>query len=327
MNNKQVALNYLTKLGIKPKSVSNSFIQISCPVCHDHSYKYRGYVLLDNPDTIIYNCFNCEEGATSFYNFLKSQDNNLAHQYLKESKREKLKNIRSTPSSKEIKSLFGDKEVQLENQESNFKVQVPFDKAIYTKTIDSEMIDEEFPLLELPQDALIYLSDRGFTREDYQDFKYCKESNDIVIPFWSNKKENLVYGMQMRNLTEKRFHNQNLRENLKISNLEYVLGLPKGSTIYLFESEFDRISSGIQDSIAVIGSKLSTEGEEVVQEPAPAGEAEAAHSNGKPEKQKETTWPESGHRRGYDPGSAECRYISMLEEVERKTELRKGYVK
>jgi nucleoid DNA-binding protein len=24
---------------------------------------------------------------------------------------------------------------------------------------------------------------------------------------------------------------------------------------------------------------------------------------------------ESGHRRGYDPGTSECRYISMLEEV------------
>ena len=71
--------------------------------------------------------------------------------------------------------------------------------------------------------------------------------------------------MQMRRLSEKRFHNY-FDNNPKVSNLMEVLKLPKGSDIYVTEAEFDRISTTLKNSIAMIGGTLSKNVEEILKD-------------------------------------------------------------
>ena len=100
---------------------------------------------------------------------------------------------------------------------------------------------------------------RGFVESDYRDFKFITETGDIVIPFWSDKEMNEVYGMQMRNIYEKRFHNQLFQVNPKVWNLPYSLTLPTGSTIYVTESIIDALSTGFKNIISTLGRTVPQE--------------------------------------------------------------------
>lgn len=243
---------YLQKINVHIKQETPRFINIKCPICNEGNspFKSRGYVLLGS-DQPVYNCFNCDN-AMSFYNFLSQVNSNIAEEYRQETQKEKLNNIKDINSySNQIKELF--KEEQKKEDNSIFEVK-PFTKAIYT--INSK--ESVYPLEPLPEEAEIYLLNRGLTRDEFKDFKFCKESSDIVIPFWYNKNMNEVYGMQMRNLYEKRFHNQ-MFSNPKVWNAIYCLDLPKGSDVYVFESIIDAISTGFKNCISMIGRSASNE--------------------------------------------------------------------
>ena len=242
---------YLQKINAKIKQENKHFINIKCPICNEgHSpYKSRGYILLDG-DHEVYYCHNCTQTGISIYNFLSQVNTQVAEEYKQDMRKEKLHIIQDTVSYKnQIKNIF--KETPKENTLFDVK---QFTDAIYTV----QEKDYNYPLSELTEEALIYLLNRGFTREEVKDFKFCKKSNDVVIPFWYNKNLNEVYGMQMRNITEKRFHIQ-IFDNPKVWNAPYCLTLPKGTDIYAFESVFDAISTGLKNSISILGRTASDE--------------------------------------------------------------------
>ena len=259
---------YIKDLNLEIKNRNSKFINIKCPICGDSSnnYKARGYILL-NEDGIGYNCFNCQNGM-SFYKFLEQQNSQLARQYLNEVKMDSIKNYQNT---KIDKSVFDKKSSEKQtynpyDEISNFKRIEKFDICTYTHTEDGEYKDIKVAMISLPDEAILYLQGRGFKEEDYNDFMYCSLTKDIVIPFWINRDKNEIYGLQTRNIYEKRFHNQNFRINEKVYNLAYVLSLPKNSVIYCFESIFDMKASGIKNSIGIIGSKIPTTVETMLQD-------------------------------------------------------------
>ena len=71
----------------------------------------------------------------------------------------------------------------------------------------------------------------------------------------------MVY--KLETYQKKRFHN-NFFGNPKVTNLEYILSLPKDNKIIITEAEFDRISTGFKNSIASIGSVLSSDAIELL---------------------------------------------------------------
>ena len=276
MSDLVIAKKYLDILNIRIKSQNNYSINISCPLCGEGNSKFkaRGYVLYKDSQ-VSYFCHNCPDGNGNFYNFLAQQESTLAKQYYKEIKLNKLQTYSSESSSEsDAKEVFKIKEMNADvlsmlkeplANPHNFIMKL-FDKAIFTKTRFEESVDIEFELKELPLNAIEYLQGRGFKSEDYKDFRFCEEEDSILIPFWFKKSENLIYGFQARCIGEKRFHNQNFRTNPKITNLEYLLSLPVGSDIYCFEAEFDRISTLIDNSTAIIGKTLSAEAEKLLKD-------------------------------------------------------------
>lgn len=265
MDNEKIALKYLSELSIKPKTQNNNFINISCPICgegNSSKWKARGYVLLDN--NLSYYCHN-QCGGMSFHKFLQTQDSHIASNFLKEMKKIKLKDEIDNSQSEEINKFYNiKKDIHsneiLDSSENKMKgfFKTRFDKATYNKTINNEIKTIDYDIEDLNDESIEYLESRGFTEIDYESFKYCPEKESIIIPIWYRRCHNEIYGFQARSIKNKVFHNQNFK-NPKITNLEYVLSLPKGSNVYLFEAEFDRISTNIKNSCAVLGKTISDE--------------------------------------------------------------------
>lgn len=255
---------YINPLNLEIKARNNKFINIKCPICGDsktNKYKARGFIMLDDIEPY-YNCFNESSCSGSFYKFLKALNPNIANSYYSDTKLRN-RDKEEKQYKEEIKNIFDIKEIDSElllkeeiynPLELNYK---KFDKAYYTFTTNNEQITTTEELSELSDEAKEYLYNRGFTNDDIIDIKFVENRNDIVIPLWLSKKDNIVYGMQMRSIVEKRFHNQLFENKMKITNLEHLLSLPKGSKVYLFEAEFDRISTILKDSCALLGSSFS----------------------------------------------------------------------
>lgn len=255
---------YINPLNLNIKVRNNKFINIRCPICSDsktNKYKARGFIMLDDTEPY-YNCFNESSCSGSFYKFLKALNPNIANQFYSDTK---LRNRDKEYSNykDELKTVFELKEESLKDLLED-KIYNPleleyhkFDKAYYTFTYNNEQITTTEELSALNTEAKEYLYNRGFKDSDIKDFKFIESRNDIVIPLWLSKKDNIVYGMQCRNLYEKRFHNQLFSNKMKITNLEHLLSLPKGTKVYLFEAEFDRISTNIENSCALLGSSFS----------------------------------------------------------------------
>lgn len=280
---RDLIVKYLESSAVEFQENSNG-IECICPVCGD--WKMRAKFFYDDTGGG-YNCFNCEykEGLYTFFD-----DGVNAPEYAKKFiKIIKNNKVRSRQNSKIDKSIFEDEkplddkniEVQEESrdnvseevEEGDFDItytkeglpEIPFDVMMYSYTKDGELEDFVYELVDLSEDAILYLEEeRGFTQEDYIDWKFVEETQDIVVPFFSNKKENKIYGVQTRRITEKRFHNQFFKSFFdsdescyKFYNLELILSQPKGTKVYLFESVFDGMSSGLEVWGAVIGASMA----------------------------------------------------------------------
>lgn len=266
MHSKDLAKKYLDKIQAKIKTSNSRYFNIKCPICNEgHSpFKSRGYVLF-NGDRITYYCHNCLEQGISFHNFLSQVNSIVAQEFKDEVKRERLATYSKNDYSKEVKDLFGlteSSKIQEIIPEPIYRYNLivkPFLEGVYTISSDGGFKDTSYPLIDLPEEAILYLYSRGFKEEDFSEFKFIKESGDIVVPMWYDKEKNEIYGMQMRSIYEKRFHNQNFRDNPKVWNLMYCLSLPKGYTIYVAESVFDAMSTGFNNILGAIGRTLSQE--------------------------------------------------------------------
>ena len=235
--NLQLEEKYLKLAGVDIKSVSDKTINCKCPVCNEgkSKWKHRGYVLKKpKDDTAAYFCQN-ECGAMSFADMLSHISSSLSSAYLQEAKKQKLKNFRK--GSLDVFDLEPSKPTEL-----------PIPKLI---VIDSQIYD----LDELNETSKNYLLEqRKLLYNTLKHFRYIKDLDAIVALFLTP--ENNIYGYQLRYLEEKRFHIHLFDNNPKIWNL---YSIDKTKPVYVFESIFDALSSGLDNVIATLGASLSME--------------------------------------------------------------------
>ncbi len=237
---------YLNKLSIKFDE-HNNHLNFRCSLCGDSAtnpYKKRGFVI-QKDDNVMYYCHN-QCGGMSFTTFLKNQNETLAEQYRKEITKEKFK------ERKENKEVF--------KKEFKFKTEKFDGKSI-------EIILKDIPKklklvpLEVSKEAKQFLKDRGFNLQELKQFGfyYNKELNAIVFPLYKDNSKQEITGVQIRLIEEKKFINYTYNENYKIWIHPTVFSLSYGSDLYVFESILDLLSSGIEESIAVLGADMSEE--------------------------------------------------------------------
>jgi hypothetical protein len=228
---------YLQLAGVKIKNESKSDINVSCPICREGKSKWRarGYVLKKAGDeTAVYHCHN-ECGSMSFYQMLKYVDLSLASGYLNEIKKDKLRNFKKT-------------ELDVFDLTSTIIEEIKIPSLI---TIDGN----SYSLDPLNDTALEYLlNQRNLLENQLYQFRYITTLNAICCLFLTN--ENLLYGYQLRYLDEKIFNIHLYGNNPKIWNL-YHIDLSK--PIYVFESIFDALSSGLENVISILGADISAD--------------------------------------------------------------------
>jgi len=227
-------------------------ISARCPVCGDsctNSRKKRLHLYTKQGlDRSLVHCFNgdCSVQNKTMYSFLRDFFPSLLDQY----KRENFSTtIQKLGSSEDVFERFKT------NEQPKSPVQV-HDLSTYLKDI-----------IEVPQ-ALSYIKNRGHEYNEkvfgkwyygYQDLKIAdvlyKISDSIVIPLYYN---NEMYGFYSRNISSKVFYTYmpDINTGYKIWNW---FNIDVNQPVYIFEGIFDAISSGLRNSIALMGAKIPDE--------------------------------------------------------------------
>jgi len=213
---------------------SGSKYKMRCPICGDSKVslkKMRFWFFENKKGGTSTHCFNCDYSA-SFYSFLKEQNQSYFSLYTKEK------------SAKSFNSLY---------------------ESLDTMVFDAlPVVDEPIEIPEfddLPQEAIQYLKDRKVYNEILRRkivVKYVKEKeifdmylkDYIVFPLLTSTNE--MFGFQARSLSTKKFFTKIFDKN-KYNKIWNIYQCKDTEKIYAFESIFDALSSGIDNSIAMLG--------------------------------------------------------------------------
>ena len=241
------AQEYLKRLHITPKHITDKYIQIRCPICGDsqvNKHKARGFILQGNTFPT-YFCHN-ECGKMSFYDFIYQQDQLLARELISSKGKSKLKQFKTS-------LLYEKSDKKLE------KEVIKDTKGLTLKEIsvgDEIIIDDvEYGISKLPDVALEYIKSRSVDIQD--NWFYIYGINAILFPFYFQ--DNMAFGWQLRYLDYKRFTNEVYDSAPKLYNYDKINNLPDGSRVYVFESIFNLHSVGFENSIAIIGTSITDE--------------------------------------------------------------------
>lgn len=243
---------YLDKLHIDYEVKKPTLINFRCPICGDSSTREhirRGF-LMKKEDGILYTCHN-ECGNMSFYKFLEHQDENLAKQYYSETVKTRFKNR----NEKEKKDVF--------KSTSKMKTK-KFDGKKVSVTIKDERRTFKLKSIKLSREAKTFIKSRGLSVKEAEDlgFLYNEDLNAIVFPLYTSEQKDEIYGVQFRLIEKKHFLNFVFDESFKYWGEYLIANAPYGSDVYVFESIFDAISSGLENVIAMLGADLSEEATE-----------------------------------------------------------------
>lgn len=255
-------------------------IASQCVICGDSKdHKKKRLHLFTKPsfDNDTVHCFNCEYTGNMFM-FLKEYSPHLYEQYKRE-KRESSFEWLKAQNNKEPQKDFEDSELWLGvNPYKTGKYiteEEVLEEEVLTIVEDSrkmpdgvfEIPKEFIPCNESPE-GIKYLNNRKI---DPTDFYFCKDwinfrgrkmplKNSIVIPLWANKQEKIIYGFQARSIDTKFFYTYVPEENTGYKIWNYY-GVEPSKRIFVFESVFDALSSGLpKDQImAALGADLNDE--------------------------------------------------------------------
>ena len=155
---------------------------------------------------------------------------------------------------------FGDFSAPLDIKEVKEKLVIEGDKHTPNLLNPKNILPK---LVELPEDAKTYIRNRGIEPQEhwlYSPLKNSIQFNDtevflseyIIIPLILNNK---WYGFQALAWKQKKFFVYLVSGNTswKVENWENI---DKNEPVYIFESIYDRLSSGLKNSVAVLGSYL-----------------------------------------------------------------------
>lgn len=226
-----------------------------CPVCGDSqkNKNTKRLHLYNKANETRIGCFNgdCSVGNRSVFSFLRNFYPYLFDTYKRETSNNTLSYLLNNESEDVFSSLKTIEDL----------------KTIVEKPITTHNLFNYFSDIKNHDEALIYLGKRGyFYTEQYGKFyfgiqdlqigdKLYKITNCIIIPLYY---EDEMYGFYSRNIANKEFWTYMPEQNIghKIWNF---FNIDKNQEVYIFEGIFDAISSGLKNSIALMGAKIPQE--------------------------------------------------------------------
>lgn len=215
-------------------SGTDNDLYCKCHICGDSKKKNkkRLHLFNKNSDTDSIHCFNCGYSSSAF-NYFKEFHPDIFTQYKREL-RESIGVFNNTT----LEDLVDIKKKETLSIES-------FNK--YFKTITSKESDFLYSRGFKDSDIELMKIRQGKSEVDLFGKKLNLE-NFIVIPLINSKNE--VFGFQARSILNKTFF------TIVSKGYKCVWGenhLNYSMPIYLFESIFDAVSSGVENSLAVLG--------------------------------------------------------------------------
>lgn len=226
-------------------------ISARCPICGDsrRNKNMKRLHLYNKGNVTNVSCFNgdCPVNNKTVYSFLRDFYPALLSQYKKETFSNTLEKLANGESD-----VFG-----FLNEKEETK----------TKILTQDF-SQFFKLIEDVPEALSYLEGRliKYNKEKYgqwyfgyQDLKIgdtlYKITNAIIIPLYYKGE---MYAFYSRNIYDKTFYTY-----MNDSNIGYKIwqwfDIDKDKDVYIFESIFDAISSGLENVIALMGAQLPEE--------------------------------------------------------------------
>lgn len=233
-------------------SESDVDITAKCPMCGEtqkHKNKKRLHLYEKNGLNLVH-CFNSGcvlDSNMTVYSFLRDFYPGLLDQYKRDT--------------------FSNTMQKLSNSEDVFESYKQKDKQNQTNIVTHDLSPYINDIINAPE-AINYLKKRSIFYDEkkygkwyfgYQDLKIndkiYKITNSIIIPLYYNSN---MYGFYSRNITNKFFstYMNDVNVGYKIWNW---FSIDKNKPTYIFEGIFDAISSGIENSIALLGAKIPDE--------------------------------------------------------------------
>jgi len=247
-----------------------------CPNCDDTKGRLHLYIN-DGMDQSLAHCFNAgcdlEEQHMGMVNFLKTVAPNLVPQY----KREKFKDIiqdlkdKDKPSLNDILSGVKKKSEPIPEPEEPVTVTPVTVPKVKKELIVPEIFKETLVTFNESPEAVAYMKSRGIEPEEDWLFSYNRfvnffekpyfVENYFFIPLWQNNK---LGGFYTRSITEKRFSTIIFPKREKyyaVKDLNY------DEPCYIFEGIIDAMSSGLDNTAAMLSADLPDEFLEELKEP------------------------------------------------------------
>lgn len=231
----------------------------SCDICNEGKSKGRKFRLhlyiKDTYENASIACFNCNYSA-NMYSYLRDNHPTEYEMYKREKSGQSFKELKMVDTSKPI---IIDKSLLNINKEP---------KPILIEPVSG------FTPLENETEAVEHLKNRGI--EPQEDWMYSPKGNKImfneteqflsdfiIIPLTIGRK---WYGFQALAYKQKKFFVYMVNGNTgwKIWNWNKI---DKEKPVYIFESIYDAISSGLENSVAQLGSNISEERLKQLKEP------------------------------------------------------------
>jgi len=241
-------------------NIGLSDISKSCDICgegNSRGRKYRLHLYIkDTYDNASVACFNCDYKA-NLYTYLRDNHTAEYEMYKREKAGSAFQELRMVDLKKDKKETLDD--FDLDEIDTSI---VTYEK----HKILPKLIDRPKGFIEIPQDALDYLSNRGITPT--KDWLYSPKGNKIVFneanQFLSEfiiiplKISDKWYGFQALAWKEKKFfvYMVNGNSGFKVENWDNI---DKEEPVYITESIYDRLSTFKKNSIAQLGAQLSEE--------------------------------------------------------------------
>lgn len=229
-----------------------------CPVCGDSKKKKNlkrchlfTKVTWDH-DKI--HCFNCGWSGNMF-SFLELVSPGLYNSY---------KNEKRSDSFNQLQTYESSTKVEIDTDDIIKNINVSFFDNLRTKPPKLFDLPNEFKEIEVGDEFYNYLIERKMTPDIIKKFRKCEGSivynnqpvelkKYIVLPLWCGSQ---VYGFQVRHIQHKQFYTFIPEENegYKVWNW---FDVNMDEDLYIFESYFDALSSGLTNITAQLGATLS----------------------------------------------------------------------
>lgn len=269
-------------------TISYSDISRSCDICGEgksYGRKFRLHLYTkETYDNAAIACFNCGY-ATNLYNYLKDNHPQEFTLYRNEKKSSGFNELKLIALEKNTFDDFEDDSSEQDDYIENDTIDTGLDfsssanVSIKTEVLKVSEVPEvsgidiakNEPILiqpvkgfsPLPQDAIDYINNRGI--EVQKDWLYSNKNNKIIfngseqtlneyiiVPL---KKGDLWYGFQAIAWKQKKFFVYLVTGNtsFKIENIYFI---NKEEDVFIMESIYDRLSSGLKNSVAALGSNI-----------------------------------------------------------------------